>query len=74
MLAASVTVTFLGIYTTGSVYAVAVVVPTLIGVEIGYWGLNRYSPFALKSILQTGYLDTLQLVEDYRLKLFRRKN
>lgn len=76
MLAASVTVTFLGILTTGSVYsvAVAVVVPTLIGVGIGYWALNRYSPFTLKSVFQTGYLDSLYLLKGYRLKFFGRKS
>ena len=47
MLAGSVISSFAGIYITGSVYGVALagIVPTLIGVSIGYWGLNRFQPF-----------------------------
>ncbi|WAC13625.1 lipopolysaccharide biosynthesis protein [Dyadobacter pollutisoli] len=71
MLAGSVSASFLGIYLIGNVYGVAVagVFPTLIGVSIGYWGLNRFQPFSLFSVFATGYTEAVGLVKTYWLKL-----
>lgn len=76
MLVTSVIVTFLGVYATGSVYAVAVaiVIPTVIGIGIGYWGMNQYSSFGLMDIFQMSYFNSLQIVQEYRLKIQGRKN
>jgi O-antigen/teichoic acid export membrane protein len=70
MLAASVASSFIGILITGSVYGVAVagVVPTLIGVLIGYWGLNRFYPFKITDVMVTGYQEAMQLVRFYWAK------
>ncbi|KAA6431527.1 oligosaccharide flippase family protein [Dyadobacter flavalbus] len=73
MLAGSVTASFAGIYLTGNVYGVAIagIVPTLIGVGIGYWGLNRFEPFSIMSVFTTGYSEAVNLVKTYWLKLAR---
>jgi O-antigen/teichoic acid export membrane protein len=70
MLVGSVSASFLGIYLTGNVYGVAVagIVPTLIGVSIGYWGLNRFQPFSVFSVFSTGYTEAISLVKTYWLK------
>ena len=71
MLAGSVSASFAGIYLTGNVYGVALagIVPTLIGVGIGYWGLNRFEPFSILSVLTTGYSEAVNIVKTYWLKL-----
>jgi O-antigen/teichoic acid export membrane protein len=70
MLIGSVSASFLGIYLTGNVYGVAVagIVPTVIGVSIGYWGLNRFYPFSVFSVFSTGYAEAVGLVKTYWLK------
>ncbi|MEO6287695.1 MAG: lipopolysaccharide biosynthesis protein [Dyadobacter sp.] len=70
MLVGSVSASFLGIYLTGNVYGVAVagIVPTLIGVSIGYWGLNRFHPFSVFSVFSTGYAEAISLVRTFWLK------
>jgi O-antigen/teichoic acid export membrane protein len=70
MLVGSVSASFLGIYLTGNVYGVAVagIVPTLIGVSIGYWGLNRFQPFSIFSVFSTGYSEAVILVKTFWLK------
>lgn len=75
MLASSVTGTFVGIYLTGSIYGVAVFafIPGIIGISIGTWALNRYQSFDLQSVFQTGYADSMRLLQEYRLRLFHSK-
>ncbi|QRQ99573.1 lipopolysaccharide biosynthesis protein [Dyadobacter sandarakinus] len=70
MLAGSVGASFLGIYLTGSIYGVAVagIVPVLIGVGVGYWGLNRFEPFGIFSVIATGYTEALQLIRSLWFK------
>jgi O-antigen/teichoic acid export membrane protein len=71
MLAASVIASVTGIYLTGSVYGVAIagVIPTLIGVGVGYWGLNRFQPFSIWSVFSTGYAEAITFVRAYWTKL-----
>jgi O-antigen/teichoic acid export membrane protein len=71
MLVASVSASFAGIYITGNVYGVAIagIIPTLIGIGIGYWGLNRFQPFNLLSVFKTGYAEAMILIRTYWLKL-----
>jgi O-antigen/teichoic acid export membrane protein len=70
MLVGSVSSSFAGIYLTGNVYGVAIagIVPTLIGVSIGYWGLNRFQPFSIISVFATGYNEAVILIKTYWLK------
>ncbi|WP_159467670.1 oligosaccharide flippase family protein [Dyadobacter sp. 3J3] len=70
MLAGSVSASFLGIFLTGNIYGVATagVVPTLIGVLVGYWGLNRFYPFKIRDVLVTGYVEAIQMVKFYWMK------
>lgn len=74
MLVASVCSTFIGIYVSGSIYGVAFagIVPTLIGVGVGYWGLNRFKNFNILSIFTTGYNEAISLVKTYWLKVSAR--
>lgn len=71
MLAASVGSSFTGIFLTNSIYGVAFagLIPTLIGVGVGYWGLNRFQPFNIFSILTTGYGQIITLLKTYWYKL-----
>ncbi|MHA4741156.1 lipopolysaccharide biosynthesis protein [Dyadobacter sp. MSC1_007] len=71
MLAASVIASVTGIYLTGSVYGVAIagVIPTLIGVGVGYWGLNRFQPFSIWSVFSTGYAEAITFIRAYWTKL-----
>lgn len=71
MLAASVGSSFIGIFLTNSIYGVALagLIPTLIGVGVGYWGLNRFQPFNIFSILTTGYGQAVMLLKSYWYKL-----
>ncbi|MCF2488804.1 lipopolysaccharide biosynthesis protein [Dyadobacter sp. CY347] len=71
MLVGSVSASFLGIYITGNIYGVAIagVVPTLIAVSIGYWGLNRFHPFSIFSVFAVGYAEAIGLLRTYWLKL-----
>jgi O-antigen/teichoic acid export membrane protein len=70
MLVSSVAASFLGILITGNIYGVAMagVVPTLIGVLIGYWGLNRFYPFKITDVFVTGYQEMKQMVRIYWLR------
>ena len=74
MLAGSVISSFAGIYVTGSVYGVALagIVPTLIGVSIGYWGLNRFQPFNVLDVFSTGYSQAMSWIKIYWLKFASR--
>ena len=74
MLAGSVISSFAGIYITGSVYGVALagIVPTLIGVSIGYWGLNRFQPFNVFDVFSTGYSQAMSWMKIYWLKFASR--
>ena len=74
MLAGSVISSFAGIYITGSVYGVALagIVPTLIGVSIGYWGLNRFQPFNVFDVFSTGYGQAMSWMKIYWLKFASR--
>ncbi len=71
MLAASISSSFIGIEITGSIYGVAVagVIPTLIGVGVGYWGLNRFHPFSIFSVITTGYSEAVSVIRAYWMKL-----
>lgn len=63
---------FAGVALTHNVYGIAIssVFPTLIGVLVGYWALNRYSNFPFFSIYSLGYRETKQFVME---KLKQRK-
>jgi O-antigen/teichoic acid export membrane protein len=72
MLAVSVTASFVGILLTGNIYGVALggVMPTLAGIGIAYWGLQRYYPFQITSIYKVGYLHSKVWVKGYWGKVF----
>jgi O-antigen/teichoic acid export membrane protein len=74
MLAASVSFSFIGVFITNSIYGVALagLIPTLIGVGVGYWGLNRFQPFNIFSILTSGYTQVVILLKNYWYKLSAR--
>ncbi len=74
MLAANIIFDLLGVAVFKNIYGVALatVVPTIIGVAVGYWALNRYMPFKFTSIFSTGYKETLALIENGK-KQFRLK-
>jgi len=74
MLASSVSASFAGIYITGNIYGVAIagIIPTLIGVGIGYWGLNRFQPFSIWSVFTTGYSEAVHILKTYWLKIATR--
>ncbi|WP_026630347.1 lipopolysaccharide biosynthesis protein [Dyadobacter alkalitolerans] len=74
MLIASVCSSFLGIAITHNVYGVAIagIIPTLIGVGVGYWGLNRFHPFSIGSVITTGYAEVAGIVKTYWLKFAAR--
>ena len=57
MLAGSVAASFTGVLLLGNIYGVAIgnIVPTLIGVAIGYRALGRYLPFSLAGVYTVGY-------------------
>jgi O-antigen/teichoic acid export membrane protein len=72
MLAVSIAASFIGIQLTGSIYGVAIggLMPTLAGIGIAYWGLQRYYPFPITSIYKVGYGHSKELVKGYWTKLF----
>ncbi|GLU52454.1 hypothetical protein Dfri01_19150 [Dyadobacter frigoris] len=76
MLVGSVSATFTGIYLTGNIYGVALanIVPTFIGISIGYWGLNRFQPFGILSVFTTGYTEAVIIVKTYWLKFVSKKS
>lgn len=59
MLAANILFDFAGIAVFQNVYGVtlASVVPTIIGVGMGYWALNKYLPFSFFSIFSIGFTE-----------------
>lgn len=75
MLVASVAASFIGIYLTGNIYGVAIggIVPIIIGIGIGYWGLTKYYPFGVLSIYKVGYEQFIILAKEYRIKVFGSK-
>lgn len=66
MLAANIAGDFAGIYVLGNIYGVAIttVVPTLIGVLVGYYALRRYVPFSFWDMYRVGYRETMQLLRE----------
>lgn len=71
MLAANIAGDFAGIYILGNIYGVAIttVIPTLIGVLVGYFALRRYMPFPFWEMYTTGYRE----VKDLAVKTLRKK-
>lgn len=65
MLAANIIFDFVGIAIFKNVYGVALasLAPTLVGVTIGYWALNRYMKFSFFSIFSTGYSSVMELLQ-----------
>ncbi|MBA3828330.1 MAG: oligosaccharide flippase family protein [Taibaiella sp.] len=71
MLAANIIFDFVGIYAFGNVYGVALatIVPTIIAIAIGYWGMNKYYPFKLLDIYKVGYREFMLLLSSLKMKL-----
>lgn len=65
MLAANIAGDFAGIYLLHNIYGVAIttVIPTLIGVLVGYYALRRYMPFSFWGMYRTGYAEVMNLVK-----------
>ncbi len=65
MLAANIIFDFVGVAVFKNVYGVALasLAPTLVGVFIGFWALNKYMKFSFKSIYITGYSACLDLLK-----------
>ena len=65
MLVANILFDFIGIGLFHNVYGVALasLVPTIIGVAVGYWALNRYMPFSFFDIFSTGYAECKLLLQ-----------
>lgn len=64
MLAANIAGDFAGIYLLGNIYGVAIttVIPTLIGVLVGYFALRRYFVFSFWGIFRLGYAEIKTLL------------
>ena len=73
MLAFNVAGDFAGIAIFRSIYgpdsstniygvAIATLFPTLIGVFVGYWALNKYEPFSLRQIYVVGFAEVKQMI------------
>jgi Na+-driven multidrug efflux pump len=73
MLAFNVVGDFIGIAIFRNIYgpesttniygvAIATVFPTLIGVFVGYWALNKYEPFSLRQIYVVGFAEAKQMI------------
>lgn len=73
MLAANIGGDFAGIYLLQNIYGVAIttVIPTLIGVLVGYYALRKYMPFSFWDMYRVGYQEVKQLLQS---RLAARKN
>lgn len=73
MLAANIGGDFAGIYILGNIYGVAIttVIPTLIGVLVGYYALRRYMPFSFWDMYRVGYHEIKELVQQQFKKRFK---
>lgn len=71
MMGGNVAADFIGIYLIGNIYGVAIatVVPTLIGISIGYWALRKYQPFSLPDVYRVGYNELKTVVQTQLQKL-----
>jgi O-antigen/teichoic acid export membrane protein len=72
MLAANIGGDFAGIYILGNIYGVAIttVIPTLIGVLVGYYALRRYMPFSFWDMYRVGYSEIKELIQQQFRKRF----
>jgi O-antigen/teichoic acid export membrane protein len=70
MLAVNIGADLAGVYLTHSVYGIAfaTIMPILTGAIIGFWALNKYSPFTFGSIFKVGYVESLALLKTIRNK------
>jgi O-antigen/teichoic acid export membrane protein len=73
MLAANIGGDFGGIYIFGNIYGVAIttVIPTLIGVLVGYYALRRYLVFSFWDMYRVGYSEIKQLIQAQFRKRFK---
>jgi O-antigen/teichoic acid export membrane protein len=73
MLAANIGGDFAGIYLLGNIYGVAIttVIPTLIGVLVGYYALRRYMPFSFWDMYRVGYSEIRDLIQQQFRKRFK---
>lgn len=71
MLAGNIIADFAGVYLFHNIYGVALatIVPTLIGVSIGFWALSRYQPFSIMSVYKVGYKELMILLRQWRQKM-----
>jgi len=71
MLAANLIFDFIGVGLFKNVYGIALasLAPTLVGVFIGYWALNRYMKFSFFSIFSTGYHSCIDVLKKGRQQL-----
>lgn len=76
MLIANIAGDFAGIYVLGNIYGVAIttVVPTLIGVLVGYYSLRKYFIFSFFDIYKLGYEETIRLSRTQFKKWFPAKS
>jgi len=75
MLIVNIAGDFAGIYFLGNIYGVAIttVVPTLIGVLVGYYALRKYFIFSFMDIYKFGYKETIRLLRTQFRRLFPAK-
>ncbi|MEO7531625.1 MAG: oligosaccharide flippase family protein [Sediminibacterium sp.] len=73
MLAANIGGDFGGIALLGNIYGVAIttVIPTLIGVLVGYYALRRYLPFSFWDMYRVGYREIKELIQLQFKKRFK---
>jgi O-antigen/teichoic acid export membrane protein len=64
MLAVNIITDFAGIRIFGNIYGVALatIFPTLVGIGIGYWALNKYQPFSILNIYKVGWDEVKALI------------
>lgn len=67
MLAGNILGDFAGVWMFGNIYGVALttILPTLIGVFIGNWALQRYHPFSFFSVFSTGFTEVKALIKNW---------
>ncbi|MES2332691.1 MAG: oligosaccharide flippase family protein [Bacteroidota bacterium] len=72
MLAANIGGDFAGIAVFGNIYGVAIttVIPTLIGVLVGYYALRRYIAFSFWDMYRVGYNEIKELIQQQFRKRF----
>jgi O-antigen/teichoic acid export membrane protein len=64
MLAVNIAGDFIGIAIFHNIYGVtlATILPTLVGVFVGYWALNKYEPFSLRQIYTVGFKEAKLMI------------